>query len=255
MAEMELRVYRQNSQVTYFDADVRLRMSPMAYWRTFQNAAAAHAALLSAATEELRKAGQTWMLSKMKLVVDRHPMLGESLMVETWPSTRIKGARAYRDFVLKDAGGQVCARASSLWVIVDLAMRRPMRIPDSIAALSMDPGYEIPALTEGWLEAPGGEVSRVCFRACWSDADQNEHVNNVVMLRWGVDALPLPFLETHEIVSAETHYRAEVNVGDEVSVLTSIAGTNVRQAVYKDDLLVALLESEWKISNPSPVAP
>lgn len=255
MAEMELRVFRQSVQVGYFDVDVRLRMSPMSYWRVLQNAAAGHATLLSAATEELRKSGQTWMLSKMRVDIDRHPTIGEDLTVETWPSTRIKGARAFRDFVLKDASDAICVRASSLWVIVDLASRRPVRIPDAIVDLRIDPGYDIPALLEGNLPVPADNSPQTIFRAVWSDADQNEHVNNVTTIRWAVDALPLEFLETHELVSAEAHYRAEINIGDEVRVLTERDGLSVRQAIFRQDVLAAQVATTWRASDAAPVTP
>jgi len=252
MAEMSLRVFEQSTVVSYFDADPRLRMSPTAYWRVLQNAAAGHAAALSAATEELRKGGQTWMLSKMRLEVKRHPRLGERVTVETWPSTKIKGARAYRDYVLKDGEGEVCASASSLWVIVDLASRRPVRIPETITALCVDPGYAVPALTEGAFRDVAGLP--VEFRAQWSDADQNEHVNNVVMLRWAVDALPLAFLEARVLEAAEVHYLAEVGIGDIVAVSTAMEAGRVRQSVKKGEVVVARVESEWGL-DAAAVAP
>jgi acyl-ACP thioesterase len=255
MTAMDLRVFRQSVQVGFFEADVKLRMSPPAYWRLLQNAAGAHATLLSAATEELRRSGQTWMLSKMRVDIHRHVLLGENLTIETWPSTKIKGARAYRDFVLKDAAGLICASASSLWVIVDLASRKPVRIPDSIIALCHDPGYSIPPLDEATLSRTQAPTLEQNYQAYWSDADQNEHVNNVTMIRWAVDALPLSFLETHELALAEAHYRAEVSIGDTVTIRTEIDGLNLRQEVLKEDTLVALIHSTWRTSDPPLVAP
>ena len=255
MTGMELRVFRQTGQVGFFEADVKLRMSPAAYWRILQNAAGAHAALLSAATEELRRSGQTWMLSKMRVDIHRHVLLGEDILVETWPSTKIKGARAYRDFVLKDAAGQICASASSLWVIVDLSSRKPVRIPESIIALCHDPGYTIPTLEEATLTRPEAASLEQNYRAYWSDADQNEHVNNVVMIRWAIDALPLSFLETHELASAEALDRAEVSIGDEVLLRTETNGLKLKQEIVKQGTLVAVVHSAWRPSNPALVAP
>src|SRR5436190_10738821 len=191
MAESDLKTYRLHAELGYFDMDVKLRTSPVAYWKLLQNAAAAHARALSSATEQLREQGQTWMLSKMKLQIDRHLSLGEQLHIETWPSTRLKGVRAYRDYVLKDGDGKICASAASLWVMDDLATRRPLRIPNEIAALRHDPGYTVPQIEEGWLAPPQAQTSAAQFRSEWSDCDQNEHVNNVSILRWAIDALPL----------------------------------------------------------------
>lgn len=242
MAMSAVRIFHWPGQVSFFDVDPRREMSPVAYWRVLQNAAAGHAAALAAATEDLRRGGQTWMLSRMNLAVDRALLLGEMFTVETWPSTRIKGARAYRDYVLKDAAGRVCARASSLWVIVDLATRRPVRIPEAITALSVDPGYDIPALSDALPAPEGGEA--VEFRACWSDADQNEHANNAALLRWAVDALPLRFLEQRRLSAVEVHYLAEVAIGDLVRVVSAGEG-EVSQEVRRGETVVARMFSQW----------
>jgi acyl-ACP thioesterase len=230
-------------------------MSPAAYWRTLQNAAGSHAALISAASEDLKRSGQAWMLSKMRVQINRHLRLGESFEVETWPSTRLKGARAYRDFVLKDDQGRICASARSIWVIVDLASRRPVRVPEAILNLCHDSDYEIPVVNEAWLGSPGEGSAEHRYRAYWSDADQNEHVNNVTMMRWAVDCLPLDFLEEHELVGAEVHYRAEASIGDEVLVRTEMQGLNLKQEILKDEITVALVHSGWRRSDTATVAP
>lgn len=207
-------VFRWETRVGYFDVDPRLRYTATAYWRSLQNAAAGHAAALGVATEDLRKKGQTWMLSRMIVEVDRAPELGEDLVIETWPSTKLRGVRAIRDFAMKSTTGEVLARASSLWVIVDLISRKPQRIPDAIVDLRTDPGYAIPSFQDQLPAATPDAIRH--FQAEWSDADQNEHVNNVSYVRWAVDALPQKFLESHELRSIELHYLRELMMGDTV---------------------------------------
>jgi acyl-ACP thioesterase len=228
---MPVSVFAQTSAVGFFDVDPLLRFSPPAYWRILQNAAAAHANELGAATEQLRREGQTWMLSRMVLEVDRHPSLGDALTVETWPSTLLRGVRAVRDFAVKDSAGDLVARASSLWVIVDLATRRPQRVPEAIAALRTDPGYPIPAFTPT-LEAVVAPDSRRHFTAEWSDCDQNEHVNNVSYVRWAVDALPRALLESHSLHSIEVHYLREIALGATVALETERKDAEARQSLY-----------------------
>jgi medium-chain acyl-[acyl-carrier-protein] hydrolase len=206
-------VFRVESHVSYFDVDPRLRYTATAYWRTLQDAAAGHATAIGVATEQLRRQGQTWMLSRMIVEVDRAPLLGESLIVETWPSTQLRGVRAVRDFAMTNSRGETLARASSLWVIVDLNTRRPLRVPDEILRLRTDPGYSIPSFRDS---LPVSIETTRTFQAEWSDADQNEHVNNVSYVRWVIDAHPRNFLETHELHSIELHYLRELAVGDAV---------------------------------------
>jgi acyl-ACP thioesterase len=223
-------VFRLPSRAGYFDVDPRLRYTATAYWRTLQNAAAGHAAALGVATEDLRKQGQTWMLSRMIVEVDRPPLLGEELLVETWPSTKLRGVRAVRDFAMKNAAGEILARASSLWVIVDLATRRPLRVPQEIVDLRTDPGYPIPSFQDSLAPVP--EKPTRLFQAEWSDADQNEHVNNVSYARWAVDALPKDFLEAHELQSIELHYQRELMVGDSVEARATVASTTARVSLH-----------------------
>lgn len=246
--DMHSSVFCLPARVGYFDVDPRLRYTATAYWRTLQNAAAGHAAALGVATEDLRKQGQTWMLSRMIVEVDRAPVLGEELLVETWPSTKLRGVRAVRDFAMKNAAGEILARASSLWVIVDLATRRPLRVPQEIVDLRTDPGYPIPSFQDA-LPPVAGTPSRL-FQAEWSDADQNEHVNNVSYARWAVDALPKDFLETHELQSIELHYQRELMVGDTIEARTAIAATNARISLHPPaGDTAACAEMRWRRAN------
>ena len=250
MVGMEAKIYSQTFTVGFFEVDAKLCMAPVAYWRTLQSAAASHATLLDASTEALRLSGQTWMLSKMRLDIVHHPRIGDIVTIETWPATGSKAARAHRDFVLKNAAGEICATASSLWVIVNLATRRPVRIPESILAHRHDPGYRIPQLMDGTMAMPGNPQSKASYRALWSDADQNEHVNNVAMLRWAVDSLPLAFLETHELIHAEVHYRAEIRIGDTVDVLTEDIDGQIQQVILDAvGTTLAIIQTKW--SNPA----
>ena len=250
MVGMEAKIYSQTFTVGFFEVDAKLCMAPVAYWRILQSAAASHATLLEASTEALRLSGQTWMLSKMRLDILHHPRIGDIVTIETWPATGSKAARAHRDFVLKNAEGEICASASCLWVIVNLATRRPVRIPESILAHRHDPGYSIPQLMDATMAAPTNPQLEASYRALWSDADQNEHVNNVAMLRWAVDSLPLAFLETHELIHAEVHYRSEVRIGDIVDVLTKDIEGQIQQVVLNSTgAPVANILTKW--SNPA----
>lgn len=238
---MDLKIYREAGRVGFFDVDPHLRVAPTYLWRVFQTAAGEHARRLGVATEMLRENGQTWMLSKMRVVVDRALTIGDEWTVETWPSTKIRGARALRDFALKDTNGDVVARAASLWVIVDLGTRRLLRVPDAILNLQTDPGYVIPELSDR-LEAEEGASGGKEFRAEWSDCDQNEHVNNVPFVRWAVDSLPAEVLEKREFCDVEVHYQREVAMGEVVRV----SGERIVSIAKGDGTVAALAKFGWR---------
>ena len=68
----------------------------------------------------------TWVLSRLRVVMHRRPAMREQIAVETWPSA-MDGLRASRDFRVTGADGALLAAATSLWFLIDVDRRRPVR--------------------------------------------------------------------------------------------------------------------------------
>ena len=62
-----------------------------------------------------------------------------------------------------------------------------------------------------------------------------------------MDALPLEFLERHEVVSVEAQYRTEVKIGEVIRVKRDLAGGLVRQELRNHaGAVVALVHTRWR---------
>lgn len=159
--------------------------------RLFETAAGEHAAALGAGIERLRAEGRAWMLVQLGLRAARWPGAGEEVEVRTWPSRRTAGARAWREFELLDGEGRTLAEAASVWLIVDLARRRPVRLPRFLHELPFPPrdtsvGFEDPP-------EPAPPPSRCAsWRVEPAHLDVNEHVNNVTWIEWAEEAAGWP---------------------------------------------------------------
>lgn len=154
-----------------------------------QEAASLHAEALSFSRTDLSSAGEniSWVLTRLKVKMNRYPRWNEKVEIVTFP----RGGRkivAWRDFTVRTSDGEILGLATSEWMIIDLATRRIVSIPDAVfevsdalneAVLGLDPftsRLRFPAEV-----APDG---RCAFVAQHSAIDLNGHVNNVHYIEW-----------------------------------------------------------------------
>ncbi len=154
-----------------------------------QEAAGLSAGTLGFGEEILWDRGLTWILARLVLRVRRMPTAGEELCVRTWPSTHDRfGHRGYELF---DAAGTCIASSGSAWMVMRLADRQPMAVPDDIAAsFPKEPrpcdGFTCRAVPRLRAEDPDQAMLRVRR----DDLDINGHVNNTRYLAWLLEAVP-----------------------------------------------------------------
>lgn len=159
--------------------------------RLLEAAAGEHAAALGVGIDALRAGGRAWMLVRLGLRAARWPEPGEEVEVLTWPSRRTAGARAWREFEVRDAAGCPLLEAASVWLIVDLERRRPVRLPGFLHQLpfpARDTSIEFVDPPDPG--APPGSIS--IRRIEPSHIDINLHVNNVAWIAWAEEEADLP---------------------------------------------------------------
>ena len=178
-----------------------------------QESAAEHARATDRARFDLGGGARgTWVLSRLRLVLDRRPGVRERVAVATWPS-HYDGIRVHRDFLMTDGGGAACVRATSVWFVIDVARRRPVRLPPSMHTFG-------PPLEQGRAlefeaappEAPDAVEAECRFAVRHADLDRVGHANNVRFLEWALEA-PGGADGLREI---DVAYRAEAVLGDTV---------------------------------------
>jgi len=179
-----------------------------------QDAAAEHATILRIGVQDLHHRDLTWVLSRLRLTVERYAGVGETVLVRTWPSTR-GGLSSYREFEVIDQAGEIVARATTAWVVLDLIRRRPVRIADVLPDYPLEPRR---AIADDFppLPRPGDSGREVHFTVRQSDLDMNRHVNNAVYVGWALESAPEAVAETRRPVDIEVGYRAEALAGDTV---------------------------------------
>jgi acyl-ACP thioesterase len=167
------------------EPDGRLRL--VVLLRMLQEAAWQHASRLGKGFHHRDEGTLFWVLSRLRLTMNRYPRWGELFTVRTFP-VGTQRMLAVREFALVGGDGETIGRASSGWLIVDGGKGRPLRPEPVVADIVPSPSEY-----EGDLERvdPLDRTSRASApsRVRYHDIDQYRHVNNASYLEWVTDAI------------------------------------------------------------------
>ena len=197
--------------------DGRATMASVCNW--LQEAASLNAETLAFSKSDFEAAGEniSWVLTRLKVRIARFPKWEEKVSILTFP----RGGRrivAYRDFVLTGADGAELGRATSEWMLIDLASRKIVAIPDGVFAAAntvREPVFgEEPFAKLRW-DCKAESPDALAFRARRGDIDLNGHVNNVHYVEWLMEGRPEAAGPCHEI---DIVFKSETLAGEEVRV-------------------------------------
>jgi acyl-ACP thioesterase len=184
-----------------------------------QEAAALHAEQLGFGVDRLSTINSYWVLSNLRIEINRLPKWNDEITVKTWPSGYNR-LIATREFVAKDQNDCELFRAGSQWMILDKQSNRPKNLFRLDLSL---PKTGAKALSEKLVRLePHDDYSQVDrISVPYSSIDLNGHVNNTEYVRWGIDALRKAFKFEGNISSMHATYLSEVFEADELDLLLS----------------------------------
>ena len=180
-------------QIRSYEVDFQRKVQPVTLLNYLQDVASEHAKGLGLSVTDLYPRNFTWVLSRYHIKIERYPLWGESIKVETWPSGRQR-LLAIRDFEATDEKGDTLVLATSSWILINLQNKRPLRLDDSLPEYPVldrrtieDDFKPLPVLEKTDIELP--------FRVRMSDLDLNTHVNHTVYIQWALETVPQEILQ------------------------------------------------------------
>lgn len=204
-------IYRESFTVSQLHIDCHGYAKPSVLLYFAQEVAGRHCnALVPEQPEHL-----FWALSRNKVQFTRIPALGETITLETWPlpATRV----AYpRSTIAYDEMGNEVFRAISLWVLMD-KNSRSMVLPQRS-------GVDVPGIVRGSELSVPHNILPVPLQnqrkrtVCFTDLDQNNHMNNTRYLDWVGDLLPSAFWNAHPLKELTVCYLSEALEGQDIAL-------------------------------------
>ncbi len=204
-------IYRQSFTIASDQVDCFSRLKSTVLLGFIQDVSGHHSDLLGYTWEGLAQRRLFWAVVRHRVQIERLPMEGETITLETWPcpTTRV----AYpRSVIAYDEAGREIFRAMTLWVLMNMDTRA-MILPGSS-------GVEVTGLTRRGMEldAPASlfpaKLSCQARRSvCYTDLDKNGHMNNVRYQDWAEDLLPSAFHRDHPLKELVICYLSEAREG------------------------------------------
>jgi len=227
-----------------YDVDAFGELALPALAAYLQEVAGHHATALGCGLDALRARGLTWVLVRQRVESPRPIALGEELEITTWPSG-LHPLMVTREFTVSGSAGEV-ARASTAWLVLDLATRRPVR-PGEVLDAALRPHLDPVAAIPPRLPAPGPDATSRRFEVRYADIDLNRHVTNTSYLGWALESVSEASWVAERACAVEVHYLAEGRLGDSVVVRTGGSGGERAHAVLReaDGKDLARVRTRW----------
>jgi len=178
-----------------------------------QEVASLDAVAMGCGIDTLGARGLTWVLARQRIELAAPIRIGDTVEVATWPSG-VDRLFALREFRLSVAG-RVVGEASTEWLVMDLASRRPVRPDRALAAEHRGPGERLlPAPPDLPVAEPSDSEHRFTIR--YSDIDRNLHVTNTSYLAWALEAVPRETWRGAWLAAVDVRFLAECAYGSQV---------------------------------------
>ncbi len=195
----------------------------------FQDVATGHTSGTKYSMHNLYDLNRAWILISMNVEVYRYPEIDEEILVSTYPQSyeRIYGNRCYE---ISDESGNILAKCSSVWAFMDTETKRVTKVfPDFSEIFTCNEEHELEFLRR---EPQVGECEKSAEIIVGKrEIDTNHHVNNVKLVSFAMEALPLDC----EVKKAEIYYRSAVYEGEKISILSCQEGRNIGVRLCGDD--------------------
>jgi medium-chain acyl-[acyl-carrier-protein] hydrolase len=182
-----------------------------------QQSAVKSAKNLGVGVEKMRETNLAWVLNRLRLSVARHPKVGETIALSTYP-VRIDKYFVYRDFQVHDKDGRQIATAVSVWLLLDLEKRTMSSVPAFVYEIEY-PIIEQPLPPLSGKILPSKTVNFTQKRVVSADdIDFNDHASNVSYVNWLIEAMPNAIQNQFFLRNLDINYRAECYLSDVISI-------------------------------------
>jgi medium-chain acyl-[acyl-carrier-protein] hydrolase len=199
-------------------------MRPMMLMNELQSVADDHAEQLGFGRTFCLANDIAWVVTHYLIDIIEIPTEGEELTFSTWPSEHA-ALKASRDFEVRGADGRLMVRATSQWILIDLATRRPLRLSDRLPNFESFPQR---AYDKSFDKFADFELQKSHeFKCRYDDVDVNQHINNAVYAVWATESVGFDFRNSHKLCGIELNFKKEIAANVPGVIVDTLIDDNV----------------------------
>ncbi|MBE0602799.1 MAG: hypothetical protein IH611_04100 [Deltaproteobacteria bacterium] len=236
--------------VHYYEIDRKRRLTLPALMHYFEDIATLNSEARGFTLDGYARTARGFLLLKWDIAVRSWPGFNETVKIVTRP-TAFRRFLANREYSVFGKDGTSLAEARSVWVFTDMALKKPVRVPDGMYegfGVPRESGASFDALEE--LRGIAGGSQPVGITVGTADLDNNGHVNNVRYVEWALQSLPADFVLGHEVSRVQVHYRKELQSGEEADLFSEVAERGglllSDHSIRSGDKEYCVLRMEWR---------
>ncbi len=189
-----------------------------------------HGNLLNVGIDELFTQGNTWMLSRMHLQINKFPEENEEIKIKTWPSGT-RGIFSRRDYIVENSRNEQILKATSGWLVVNLEKRRPVRLTEQIINIQNNDARR--AIKDDFKKfiIPDKFNNEYSSAARLNSIDFNKHFTSSSYVAAIIDALDMDFYKNHRLEQLELDFKTEILPMQSYVVKSNIENNNGKSRI------------------------
>jgi acyl-ACP thioesterase len=211
-------VWKEDIKIKVYETDLYGKLKLSSLFNYFQEAAGNHASDLNVGFFQLKEKNLFWVLSRIKVVINRMPEWGEQIRIETWPKG-IDKLFALRDFRFFDKDEKLIIFGSSCWLLIDSQNHRLHKI-EELGIYVPEENKSKHAIAEPLdkLKTFDGLPFSFNHKVTVNDLDLVHHVNNSRYIDWITDCYSIDDMNIRSIKSIHVNYLEETKFDDIVEI-------------------------------------
>ncbi len=187
-----------------------------------------------------------WVILRMSMEVHRLPSLLEPFSVRVWLTDANRLASTH-NFEVVDRGGNIIARSSTLWTVIDLDTRNALSLNDYPAFVETFVDRTLEPATSTPLRLSTPELNgRYTHQVLYSYIDGNGHTYSINYLRMALDTLDVAELITTRKVRVDMNFMHETHYGQRLTIITDHASSPTFEIQNEEGTPACRIHLEWE---------
>ncbi|MDF1697123.1 MAG: thioesterase [Saprospiraceae bacterium] len=215
---MDALVYTSRFSVKGHDVNQNKFLTIPALLRNLQEASLQHARQLNTSVWDMTDDKVTWVLIRKELKIIDPLILDGTYTILTYPSGFDKFF-AYRDYLIFDQNKKLVVGASSVWTLLQTEERKLVKIPQKIMDIGVPENTRFLTKPEKNILVPSNFLKADTRKVRPYDLDWNNHVNNIVLIRFIMESLKSKGIEDEQISKILVQFKNELKLDETVEIM------------------------------------
>ena len=210
-------IYKEKFKIGLKDVWAKDEVSNIAILEYLEDIAAYHSDSVGIGINTTEETHLNWLLLDWELEVLERPRYGQVLEIHTW-SRGIEKFYAFRDFEIYDEENNLCAIATSKWLLVDSKTGKIARVKPKIADKYQSETEKAVFKEEKIkkIKEPNEYVREVTYTTRRRDIDVIGHMHNLNYLYLAYEALPEEEYSKRPFNHVRIQYKNQIKLGETV---------------------------------------